>query len=138
LQAALVPAESALLYALERQKTRILLRTAAGVDADGAPFVPYSAAYAKAKSKYRDASVVDLRGRNAPNMLMDIHSEITGPGEMALRFYSERDAMLAEVHDQGEGRMPRRHFFDVDSGGADLAAMEDDIGRAIESQLSSV
>jgi hypothetical protein len=138
IQLALVPAESALLYALERQKTRILQRTAAGVDADGNAFTPYSAAYAKRKSKYRDPSTVDLRGRNAPHMLQDIHSEITGPNEIALRIYSERDAVIARAHNEGDGRMPRRHWFDVDEAGQDIAAMEQDIGQAIEANLKGL
>lgn len=38
----LYPTESDILYALERQKTRIITRTTRGVDAENVPFAPYN------------------------------------------------------------------------------------------------
>lgn len=38
----IAPQQTDVLYAVERQKTRILERTLSGVDVDGAPFAPYS------------------------------------------------------------------------------------------------
>jgi hypothetical protein len=107
---AALPTEGDLLYALQRQRTRILKRTAAGVDADGASFAAYSPGYAKKKSAY-GRSGVDLRGRNAPNMLQAIvatSGSLTDDGDSntqalngSLGFYDERAALLAEVHNEG-------------------------------------
>jgi hypothetical protein len=111
LMTAALPTEGDLLYALQRQRTRILQRTAAGVDVDGTPFQAYSAGYAKSKSKYGRGGSVDLRGRNAPNMLQAIvatSGSLTDQGDSntravsgSLEFYDQRAALLAEVHNQG-------------------------------------
>jgi hypothetical protein len=137
------PTEGDVLYALQRERTRILKRTASGVDANGAAFRPYSAAYAKRKSKYRSTSTVDLRGRNAPHMLQAIVATVgslTDEGDSlepandaVLAFYDDRAALLARVHNEGEGRMPKREFFTATD--QDLADMENDIGARIEIRL---
>jgi hypothetical protein len=112
LMTAALPTEGDLLYALQRQRTRILKRTAAGVDSDGASFAPYSPGYAKSKEKFgRSAGTVDLRGRNAPHMLQAIMAtagSLTDDGDSntravngSLAFYDERAALLAEVHNEG-------------------------------------
>jgi hypothetical protein len=160
LMTAALPTEGDLLYALQRQRTRILKRTADGVDVDGASFEPYSPNYAKSKAKFGRSGTVDLRGRNAPNMLQAIvatagtlvddgDSNITAT-EGTLAFYDERAAMLAQVHNegatirtrQGTGKgkakkggassfeMPRRHFFGASD--KDRNEMENDIGARSE------
>lgn len=110
LMTAAQPTEGDLLYALQRQRTRILKRTAAGVDADGASFAAYSPGYAKKKAAFGRTGV-DLRGRNAPHMLQAIvvtAGPLTDEGdsdtlaiEGAIGFYDERAALLAEVHNDG-------------------------------------
>jgi hypothetical protein len=147
LRAAANATEGDLLYALQRQRSRILKRTAAGVDADGAAFAPYSLRYAKKKAAYGRTGV-DLRGRNAPNMLQAIvttagglssSDESTGGDsdapahEGSIAFYDERAALLAQVHNEGEGRQPRRHFFAASD--EDVLEMERDIGERIEVRL---
>jgi hypothetical protein len=147
-----VPTQGDVLYAFERERSRILKRTASGVDAEGATFKAYSVPYAKRKAKYRDPGTVDLRGRNAPHMLqaMLVQGDENGG---TIGFYDERAAMLARVHNEGATirtrlgkgkgkakkggassfRMPRRHFFDATP--EDLRAMEQDIGSRIEARL---
>ena len=142
LRAAATATEGDLLYALQRQRTRILKRTAAGVDADGAAFAPYSLRYAKRKAAYGRTGV-DLRGRNAPNMLQAIVTTaggLTDTGdsdqpahEGSIAFYDERAALLAQVHNEGEGHQPRRHFFAASD--EEIAEMENDIGTRIEVRL---
>lgn len=143
------PSEGDVLFALQRQRTRILKRTSSGVDAEFGVFTPYSRLYAKQKAKYRDPSTVDLRGRNAPHMLQQIVAVagnlqdaaqqmfIDSPAscyEASLAFFDDSAALKARVHNEGEGRMPRRHFFDATS--EDITAMENDIGMRIEARLN--
>jgi hypothetical protein len=158
-----LPTEGDGLYAVQRQRSRILKRTAAGVDADRNTFQPYSAAYAKKKAKYRDPGTVDLRGRNAPHMLQAMLVSSGGlqesgesgqpVQELTIGFYDERAAMLARVHNEGltvptrlgkgkgkkkkggvaNFRMPKREFFKATD--EDVQAMEHDIGSRIEARL---
>jgi hypothetical protein len=140
-RAALVT-EGDLMYGLQLERTRILRRTAAGTDAQGSRFAQYSPAYAKQKQKYGRGVTVDLRGRNAPNMLQAMIAtagSLTDGGDSlqpartgALEFYDDRSAMLARVHNEGEGRQPRRHFFDATN---DIPYMEQDVGRHVDARL---
>jgi hypothetical protein len=164
LRVAVQPTEGDMLYALERQRTRILQRTAAGMDVNGAAFTPYSAGYAKQKSRYGRGGTVDLRGRNAPNMLqaMVTTSGSTTDGDSdtpadggSIGFYDDRSAMLAQVHNEGAtirtrqgtgkrkaGRgagsfaMPKREFFGASD--EDMNDMHADIGSRIEIRLRGI
>ncbi len=143
LRVAATATEGDLLYALQRQRSRILKRTAAGVDVDGSPFQAYTPGYAKQKAKYGRGGTVDLRGRNAPNMLQAIvatSGSLSDDGDSdepavdgALGFYDERSAKLAQIHNEGEGHQPARHFFDASD--EDQRDMENDIGARLEIRL---
>jgi len=159
------PTEGDGLYGMQRQRSRILKRTDAGVDANGAPFSPYVAPYAKRKAKYGRSAKVDLRGRNAPHMLQAMlvtSGSLTESGdstalveEMSIAFYDERAAKLAKVHNEGgtvptrlgkgKGKpkkggkssfqMPRRHFFEATE--EDLQAIHDDMGARVAARLQA-
>jgi hypothetical protein len=143
LSVAVLPTEGDMLYALQRQRSRILNRTAAGVDVDGSPFQGYTPGYAKQKAKYGRGDTVDLRGRNAPNMLQAMvvtSGSLSEDGdsdqpttEGTIGFYDDRSAMLAEIHNEGEGHQPRRRFFAASD--EELDAMHEDIGARIEVRL---
>jgi phage gpG-like protein len=141
-------------YAFERERSRILKRTASGVDAHGVRFAAYSPGYAKKKAKYRDPGTVDLRGRNAPHMLQAMLTQADETGG-TIGFYDERAAMLAKIHNEGgtiktrlgkgKGKpkkggkatfqMPKREFFVAPDD--DLRAMEQDIGSRITARLKA-
>jgi len=143
LRVAAAATEGDVLYALQRQRSRILKRTAAGVDVDGNPFQAYTQAYAKQKAKYGRGDTVDLRGRNAPNMLQAMvvtSGSLTDDGDSdtqatdgVIGFYDDRSAMLAEIHNEGEGHQPARRFFATSDG--ELDAMHDDIGQRIDMRI---
>lgn len=162
-----IPTEGDCLYAVQRERTRILKRTGGGVDAEGARFTPYSAAYAKRKAKYRDPSTVDLRGRNAPHMLQAMlvtagslreSGESSKPGrDMTIGFYDDRAAMLAQVHNEGatiRTRLGKGKKSKPKKGGVasfrmpkreffkataeDVFSMEQDIGSRVEFRLKQL
>jgi hypothetical protein len=138
---AALPNESDGLYVVQRERSRILKRTAAGVDAQGRQFTAYSKRYAKQKAKFRDPSTVDLRGRNAPHMLQAMvvtsgslkeNGESAAPVQtLAIGFYDERAALLARVHNEGTRRMPRRNFFSAEN---DIGAMERDLSERVQAR----
>lgn len=150
-------------YAVERQKSRILLRSQRGQDVNGASFAAYSPAYAKAKQrKYGSSSPVNLQARNKMFQSLQVTvGGVTASGsastaqveEFALGFYNEEQAVKARIHNEGgsiktrlgtgkgkpkkngksEARMPRRHFFDASA--SDLQAMQNDMGARIDARL---
>lgn len=98
-------------------RAKIRERTAAGVDAQGVSFVPYSESYARQKTKnLGHADIVDLFGADQhPHMLNSIMVSINGEmfGDNAggagdqpttlfqVGIYDEQAAMRANVHNQG-------------------------------------
>lgn len=110
------------LYAGQILRTRIRQRTAAGIDAEGSPFAPYSEAYRKRKiALLGHADAVDLFGPTDPGVHMlntmmvrcggvelaagDTASEdpmaMANPANLFhLGFYSE-EASRARIHNEG-------------------------------------
>ena len=100
-----------------RMRLRIIMRTRGrGVDADGAPFEPYSPGYAKTKAK-RGGMIgggrVNLTGVTAgPKMLDDIavlQVSATNNPRLILGFATAGKATIARYH-MGEGRVDREFF----------------------------
>ena len=175
------------LYIGERQRARILGRTARGVDINGRAFAPYSTAKiyvapnsrlggksrAKVSEKSQRAATkrlfkkiargestsaggspyisrtglsicfpggyaqykkwlgragVDLRGQNAPHMLQGIQIQATAgeagsAKELRIGIYGPK-AKLANAHNSGGGRVPRRRFFGVSASDRRAAAAD--------------
>ena len=171
--AALLPKDADLLYVIELQKTRILNRTARGVDFEGRPFAAYSTkspytwyphGHASKSPKQRTAAAkrfarklgagnvtasggvrfesyaafkrslgrsgVDLTGASAPHMLHALVSRITGPLAGTLGIYSADKAEIAEYHNAGTARMPKRQFLGTST--SDVTAMERDLERRLD------
>lgn len=109
-------------------RTRIVTRTRArGVDADGAPFQPYSEGYAKAKAKHGGmigGGRVNLTGTKAgPKMLdtMLVKASATTNPRITILFSLAEKAAIASYH-MGEGRVDRLFF----------ALSDDDIDYAVD------
>lgn len=182
------------LYVGERQRARILDRTARGVDVNGAAFASYStrryywspndrlngrtkakvtdqqraaavkrfARSIKARKKAGNApyvtpsglsicfplgyaqfkkwlgrSTVDLRGKNAPHMLQAIQIQAKDGGggaakEVRIGIYGPK-AKLANAHNSGGGKLPKRRFFGASR--ADRAAAVKDLKTVIGARL---
>lgn len=126
LGANLQPRESDLQLMLERQKARILERTAAGLDVDGNPWEPYKPRYAKFRtSKGRKTSPVTLlfTGR----MLQAITVVIRNATECALGIYA------SDVTDRARGNQARRRFFGAST--VELRLIAEDLLSSIRSRL---
>ncbi len=135
------PTEGDLLFAAERQRTRILERTARGVDFEGRPFAPYSergpyyrrgvkyASYADYKRQL-GRNTVDLTGDRAPHMLQATVSKARGAVEAIVGIYGA-EADRASGHNEGNpGKgLPQRRFLDASD--ADVDAMLDDIRERV-------
>jgi hypothetical protein len=75
-----MPNEGDLLYAGQRQRARILERTAHGVDVDNVPFVPYSTRgpyYYKPHGRLGASVPLDVERRSAKRMLRTIAPAMT-------------------------------------------------------------
>ncbi len=126
-----LPTEGDILFAMQRQRTRIVQRMDRGIDADGQPFAPYSPAYAKKRDKSgRNVSPVDLTwsGRMRNSMQVSADNFRLGPGASEERIglkdfkskarqgrvgiYDPENAAKAEGHNEGTAKLPRRHFLD--------------------------
>jgi hypothetical protein len=94
---------------LQNQVERIKQRTAAGVDFEGHPFMPYSQGYVKRKArKLGSASPVNLR--YSGSMMNGLRAATSGDRTGMIRV-QPRDARKASAHVGGEGRMPVRDFL---------------------------
>lgn len=140
------PTEGDILYAMQRLRTRILERTAKGVDVEGRPFAPYSKKYAKKRDKSgRNVTPVDLtwsgRMRNSIQIAADTlrfppgtSEERIGPRDFKQRasegrvgIYDPENAAKASGM-QGDERakgMPERRF--LASSDADNIEVAEDI-----------
>ena len=129
------------LYAGEIARSKIRLRTQAGVDANGQPFAPYSARYKAIKQKklgkadpvdlfgyeqhlhMLNAIVVTAGGQTLDNGAGAPASGANSPIEnFQVIIPTPEEAMRARTHNEGRGRQPIRHFFDVNA--EDIALME--------------
>ena len=172
----------------EEQKTRIIQRTARGVDVNETPFVPYStkgpyiyypggranrissgglktknliaakrflskinagrgtpigeitpgggvkfASYAAFKQALRGYTFVDLMGPRAPLMMASILKITTGPLEVRLGIYDRQKALIAQGHNQGNSRLPKRTFFGISD--ADKTAMKARLAEILRSRF---
>lgn len=103
--------DTALMDIATQARDRVLIRTAAGKDAYGAEFKPYSTQYGRTKAKRGvDWKVVDLKLTG--KMLADISMSADG-GEAAIFFNSAESETKAAYHnssDPGKGRVTRFFF----------------------------
>jgi hypothetical protein len=119
-----MPSTEAMLFAGSRQLTAIRERTQAGMDVDGAPFVDYSEKYAKFRSKHgRNVEPVDLlfSGRG----LASLQVEVRGPDSFAIASVDPEAAVYMQAQNDGNERLPARHFFDCNS--QELAQVSEDL-----------
>jgi hypothetical protein len=140
------------LYAGSIFHYNIRTRTEQGVDYQNQPFIPYSKAYAREKSKrLGHADTVDLFGFQLhPHMLNSIvfsgggiQQPLDGGISIAgtdpidhfeIGFYGE-EAVRAEAINEGRQPQPIRRFFDVTAD--DVAQAERGVGELIDARLSS-
>jgi hypothetical protein len=118
------PSEEAMLYAGARQITRIRERTAQGLDVNGAPFTPYTKAYAKVRTKKgRNVTPVDLlmSGRLMDSLQVEVRSET----EFAITVQDADAAIYGRAHNEGLGNLPQRRFFDTSAD--EIAEMQKDV-----------
>jgi len=103
-------------------RAEIKAKTRQGVDMNGAPFQPYSDAYAKFKLDYtrgkRDISAARIGRANVVNLLLKgtmMHSMSVGKIKDGYEiFFSEKAmAVRAWTHHTGAGNMPKREFFGI-------------------------
>jgi hypothetical protein len=157
------PIVSEVLYAGQRQKTRIVQRTAAGKDSDGVTFAPYSPDYAKRKAKAGHSTTVNLFGiKNHPHMMNRIVVLAAGspghPADMLQLAFQGEESLRARVHNEGATirrrvkirtaskkksfaktatfRIPRRHFWDASA--QERVEMVNDIGHAMSVRMRTV
>ncbi len=151
------PTQVDVLYAGQRQRSRIVQRTLSGRDYNDVPFAPYSEAYARRKSKAGHSSTVNLFGmENHPHMLNRIMVVAPTPDLLQLSFQGE-EAVRARMHNEGGelrrvlklksgkgkrkkssvvGHMPKRTFFRASD--SDLAAMSKDVAESTNRRLGGV
>lgn len=156
LAAAARPTVAEVLYAGQRQETRIVQRTLAGKDVDGNSFAPYSPNYAKRKARAGHSTTVNLFGtENHPHMMNRI-VVLVGTADLLQLAFQGEESVRARVHNEGasirtrsaaagrkkkKGRrssfkMPRRHFWDASV--AEVREMVNDLGQAINARLKTV
>ena len=109
-------------------RTRIVTRTRArGVDADGAPFTPYTEGYAKAKAKHGGmigGGRVNLTGtKSGPKMLdtMVVKASATTNPRITIFFSLAEKAEVMNYH-MKDGRVLRKFF----------ALSDDDVDYAVD------
>ncbi len=149
------------LYAGHLLRAIIVQRTAAGLDSEEAPFLPYTDKYRAQKVKRGRSGRVDLFGaKTNPHMMNAIQVRIKGPDHaiesFEVGFYTQEVATRAQVHNEGRtvrtrlgtGRgilkvksggkasfpMPRRHFFDANAH--DLQQMAEGIREKIMARVN--
>lgn len=123
--------------------TMVVLRTKKGIDADGKPFVPYSAGYIEERvDAGLKPSPVDLA--RTGHMLGAMVPERTGRDEVTVLFNSPLEAKKAAAHNYGVDktvtrkgkpshmREPRREFLDVR-----MPKEVDAIAEVIEQSIAS-
>ena len=122
------------LYGAQFIRSRILDRTARGVDAEGQSFAPYSKAYAKRKDKAGGRTdQVDLYGlEQHPHMLNAMLGRSTAAG-FEVGFYGE-EATRAEAINEGLGHQPVRGFFRTTE--EDLAQVKQELSTRISARMS--
>ena len=115
-----------LLFGSQFIRSRILDRTAQGVDANGQPFQAYSAGYAKRKEKAGGrVDQVDLYSvEQHPHMLNAMLGRTNSDG-FEVGFYGE-EAIRAEANDKGLGHLPERGFFRANE--EDIADVKEAMG----------
>jgi phage gpG-like protein len=99
-------------------KSLIADRTRRGLDVDGAPFAPYSKAYAKTRTKSgRNASPVNLSwsGKMLQSITVVINRALN---EVSLKPYAEEEARAAAHQFGVPGKLPQRRWFGVNEADA--------------------
>lgn len=81
-------------------------------------------------------SGVDLTGPSAPHMLQELVTRVIGPLEGRLGIYSADKAEIAEYHNEGTPRMPRRRFLDTSA--ADVTTMSEILASRAEARLAKL
>jgi len=118
------PSTEAMLYAGQRQITRIRQRTMQGTDVDGSPFAPYSKRYAKYRaSRGRNVSPVDLLFTGIMQTSMTV--EARGEASFAIVEKDPKAAVYGRAHNNGNSRLPRRRWFDTNT--VELGEMTKDL-----------
>lgn len=79
---------------------------------------------------------VDLTGPSAPHMLQELVSRVIGEGEGRLGIYGTEKAAIAEYHNEGTPRMPKRRF--LDTAAADVPVMTEILTRRVEARLAKL
>lgn len=151
------PTRGDLLFAGQLLVTAIRDRTLAGIDVDGAPFAPYSAAYAKRKTGALGHGRVDLFGADHHTHMLNALQVVADSDEgFGVGIYGNDELeKRARVHNEGltvrtrlgtgkgkakkGGRssfaMPRRRWLDASDG--ERAALENAVGARIEARLKN-
>jgi hypothetical protein len=118
------PSAEAMLYAGQREITRIRKRTLQGTDVDGSPFAPYSKSYAKYRAKRgRNVSPVDLLFHGI--MQTSLTVEVRGESAFAIVEKDPKAAVYGRAHNEGNSRLPKRRWFDTNT--AELGEMTKDL-----------
>jgi hypothetical protein len=134
IESARIVTEADRLAGAEFIRSRILDRTAAGIDAKGNGFQPYSVRYWARKADAGGCTdIVDLYGiEHHPHMLNALLSKVSARG-FEVGFYDDEPADRARWNNEGTGRVPARRFFDVNE--QDLADVHELIGKRISARL---
>ena len=102
-----------------RQRTRFYNR-----DFQDSAFHPYSEDYRRRKKQTR----VDLFSKDGPEHMLDMMKvERMGTSAARMTITDSRKAEIAEFHNEGTSKMPKRRFFDVSP--KDEVAMETSIEK---------
>jgi len=99
-------------------RDRVRERTIGGKDARGKPFKKYTTAYQKRKAKlgkYRGKVDLMLSGGMLGSVEFLKLSTLRG----IIYLKNERGRFLGKIHHRGEGKQPKRPFFDWHKGSAD-------------------
>lgn len=105
---------------LQSERSEIVKRTAGGKDAEGGTFAKYSKPYAKYKAKKLGSAAVTLRETGQMLQAVQVTSGATEAGIEGRisvlnsgRKGGSTNAALARYHNEGTGKLPRRHWFDL-------------------------
>ncbi len=88
-------------------KENILQRTQTGKDLYGKTFKPYTLKYATKEGK----TTVNLTNNNL--MLSAMTQKAMSNDTAKIFFMRKESARIAQIHNDGEGKMPQRRFFGV-------------------------
>lgn len=117
---------------------RVISEAMDGVGPDGIRFIPYSAEYKKRKDKASGQSRAWLRGLNKPGRHMlerDNFRWFTLKGGVQLVWTAKgNQGDYAEVHNEGEGKMPKREWMHLEAPKT-AAAIDTLLGVAFDEKI---